>query len=381
MTVTGAGNVSNGAVTPVDARESVQDGLGGFADREPGLTVPGPSVGVDDPFSEPAPASNPDPGTVTTVPGLDGTVCACACGCVNLTGLPGTRSVVLARHARCSQCKAPGHAARYATETTVSDLDAGDVTMVDQGSSLDRNADAYEPNSNGNSSAGVSRPITELVPVDPVDAALDAAILAQQQTDIEVAARERWRALLPEKFRDATTDHPAVAERIRRWKQGHPGLASLVALGPVGEGKTWLAVSYANAALDEHLLTPGEILYGTEAELLASAANSSFGEVERLFRQLTSRRYRMIIIDDVGRGTWLRDDMRPKVFSLVLDAAYRDNRVIVLTTNLTPKELGEYIGEGAIDRLRALTNREAVTLTNRQMRQTVTHQTAAQLLL
>lgn len=137
---------------------------------------------------------------------------------------------------------------------------------------------------------------------------------------------------------------------------------------------TFMSLGYANAAINEGLVHPSQVLFGTEAELLSSAANSTFSEVDLALRRIISPRYKMIVIDDVGRGTWIRDDMRPKVFSLVFDAAYRDNRVLVITTNLIPKDLGEYIGEGAMDRLRSMVGYDALDLTDRGMRERVTRE-------
>lgn len=137
---------------------------------------------------------------------------------------------------------------------------------------------------------------------------------------------------------------------------------------------TWLAVAYANQAIRAGYFKPSEVLFGSESELLAAAANSSFGEVEKALRRIVSGRYRMIIIDDVGRGTWLRDDMRAKVFSLVLDKFWSDNLVVVITSNLARDGLAEYVGEGAMDRLRSMTGYGGIVLDSEHMRRKVTEE-------
>jgi DNA replication protein DnaC len=271
--------------------------------------------------------------------------CACPCGCRRLTKHPTTTSPVLIRRARCTTCSTADH------RTT--------------------NPTPHDP-------AETARPLTIPVPLDPDDIELDRQIAEQQRKDIHTEAWARWQASLPEKFRHAHTDNPKILERLRRWEDGHPGTAGAVVLGGVGEGKTFLAVGYANAAIQHGLVKPGDVLYGTEAELLSSAANSAFSEVDKALRRLINPHYRMIVIDDVGRGTWIRDDMRPKVFSLVLDAAWRDNRVIVITTNLIPDDLLTYIGEGAMDRLRSMVGYDAVDLTDRDMRRKTTQQALQQ---
>jgi hypothetical protein len=80
----------------------------------------------------------------------------------------------------------------------------------------------------------------------------------------------------------------------------------------------------------------------------------------------------MLVIDDVGRGTWLNEAMRPKVFSLVLDKFWSENRVIVITSNLNPAALGEYIGDGAMDRLRSLAGGASVVLDTESKRKLIT---------
>lgn len=301
-----------------------------------------PSSGAGEP---PASKARPKAGRAPNGPPASPTVlpCGCPCGCARPSGAPWVESAVLARRARCEACARPAHRSAHPA------------------------APAGEP----------ARPVTVVARPDPRDAALDARIAAQQQREILAAAWERWQAGLPEKFRGASTDHPKIRERLARWKAGQPGTAGIAILGTHGEGKTWMAVAYANAAIRAGLVRPGDVLYGTEAELLSSAANAAFGDVDRNLRRLIDPRYRMIVIDDVGRGTWLRDDMRPKVFSLVLDAAWRDNRVVVVTTNLVPGDLAEYIGAGAMDRLRSIVGYDAIDLSDRDMRRKVTEEALA----
>ena len=204
--------------------------------------------------------------------------------------------------------------------------------------------------------------------------ALDREIAREQQQAIREQQLQQWYASLPEKFRHATTDHPDVLKKIDQVSAGHPATAGMVITGTVGEGKTWLAIAYANALIERNLLRPNQVLFGTESELLASAANAGFGEVEHRLRRLTSRRIKMIIVDDVGRGTWLREDMRSKVFSLVFDAAWRDNKIVVVTTNLPKENLEEEIGGGAMDRLRSMVGYKSTNLTDRGMRRRVTQE-------
>lgn len=278
--------------------------------------------------------------------------CTCPCGCTQLSTLAMTASAVLARHARCADCQTPEHlAAHPSTTATPAASDPG----VEDG--------------------GVTgRPITHVHTPDPAEQALAQEVLTENARAIWREQWARWQASLPEKFRTARTEHPQVLERLKRLRDGKRSVASLAVLGSVGAGKTYLAVSYANMAIREGLLRPAEVLFGSEAELLAGAVNSSFGEVEPALRRITDRRFKMLVIDDVGRGTWLREDMRSKVFSLVLDKYWSDNRVIVMTSNLSSEALAAYLGEGAIDRLRSMTGYGGVILDSEHKRRKVTQE-------
>lgn len=257
---------------------------------------------------------------------------------------PRTDSPVLLRRARCLQCSKPEHKAQHPT--------------------------GYEDTA--------PRPLTVQPEIPAPLQRLDAEIAASQRQQIFAAALQKWRDSLPEKFRESTTDHPKILERLARIEAGQPGTAGALVFGPVGEGKTFLALGYANLAIERGLVKPNEVLFGTEAELLAAAANASYGEVENALKRLASPSHRMVIIDDVGRGTWLREDMRPKVFMLVLDSAWRENRIVVITTNLGVTDLEEYIGGGAMDRLRSMCGYAAISLDDRGMRRQVTEEALAQ---
>jgi DNA replication protein DnaC len=222
-------------------------------------------------------------------------------------------------------------------------------------------------------------PVTKVHQYTQAEAEANRAAQAEVRQEIWDAQWEKWNASLPEKFQGAYTEHPQILERLARMKTGKQGrgVASAVAIGDTGVGKTYLAVAYANQAIKAGYFKPSEVLFGSEAALLSAAANAQYADVEKAFTKLISGRYKMIIIDDAGRGTWIRDDMRAKVWSLVLDSLYASNRVVVVTTNLPSKELGEYIGEGAMDRLRAMVGYGVILMDDPQRRKTTEESLAA----
>lgn len=258
--------------------------------------------------------------------------CACPHGCANTSTLPWMSSKPLGRHARCEECASEDHLAKFPAANPR-------ASQVSQGS---MSTEMYVPSKNER----------------------DESLEARREVYEEIWTRqwERWQESLPEKFRHAETEHAGVKERLRRLRAGEPGVASMLVVGAPGIGKTFLGAAYANAAIKAGYFKPSEVLFGSEAELVSSAANAGFGEVERLIARITSRKIKMLVIDDVGRGTYLNEAMRPKLFSLILDKYWSDNRVVVITSNLNPEALTTYLGEGAMDRLRAMVGNKLVQI-------------------
>ncbi len=270
--------------------------------------------------------------------------CACPCSCGKDSIVPLIHAEALAKHARCAECGTDAHIAQYPIH-------------AEPGKQRKNITEIYEP-------SDYEKDLARKVRMEEKQ-----AIWERQWT--------AWQESLPDKFKNAETEHTQVKERLKRISTGDTGVASLVVLGAPGYGKTFLGIAYANAAIKEGYYKPSEVMFGSEAELLAKAANSSFGEVEKALDKLVSSKIKMLIIDDVGRGTWLNEAMRPKVFSLVLDKYWADNRIVVITSNLTPKMLGEYIGDGAMDRLRSMAGGSSVVLDTESKRKKITEEMLA----
>lgn len=266
--------------------------------------------------------------------------CACPHGCSNISTLPMMGLAILGRHARCEDCAKPEHINRFPAPEDATQRKNSLLTEV------------YVPTAEEKAVAEAAR--------------------KEVADEIWLEQWTRWQASLPEKFRSAETSHKHVLTRLNRIAAGQPGIASMLVVGPPGVGKTYLAVAYANAVIREGYFKPTEVLYGSESELLAAAANSSFGEVEKELRKLISPKLKMLVVDDVGRGTWLNESMRAKVFSLVLDKFWSENKVVVFTSNLSTVDLGTYLGEGAMDRLRSLVGNESLVVDDESKRRKVT---------
>lgn len=265
-------------------------------------------------------------------------ICPCRCGLDSL--IPNSMSDILSYHARCQKCSGPKH------------MKENPIVSVEKSDNLEKRGF-----------------ITTKHAKTEVEIRNERRAYDEVQQEIRNAQLERWLNSLPEKFRSAHTDNPKVLDRIKLIEDGKMGVASLIAFGPPGVGKTWLGIAYANTVIEAGYLKPSEVIFGSEAELLASAANAPYAEVDKAFHKLTSGNYKMIVIDDVGRAPWLREDMRPKVWSLVLDSLYADNRMVVITTNLTTEDLSAHIGAGAMDRLRSMTGYKLIVLKDEKRKQ------------
>lgn len=279
--------------------------------------------------------------------------CSCACKCGRMSSIRNIGSVALARHARCAECSTVEHRQEWAQSNGEVRPEIGDGLAA-----LSKFSEYYE--------------------LSPEET--EEAESAAKEVRSEIWERQwlAWQNSLPEKFQNAVTEHTAVQERLNRMRNGQMGVSSMVILGSPGYGKTYLSIAYANLAIREGFVRPSEVLFGTESELLASAANSGFGDVEKQLRRVTAKKTKFLILDDVGRGTWLNEAMRPKVFSLVLDKFWSENRVIVITSNLPPAELADYIGEGAMDRLRSLAGNSSVVLDTESKRSQITQEMLSQ---
>lgn len=187
------------------------------------------------------------------------------------------------------------------------------------------------------------------------DAELDRMVSDDVATTLFRQQRDAWYARIPAKFRGAgaDTNHPAVLDRLARLRSGTNQIGMLIH-GHRGRGKTWVAYSLANMAIDERLIQPGCVTAGTEADILGAIALAPFQEMERRTTELLNPRTKLLILDDVGRASYFRPESRVGLFDRVVDWAWRNDVLMVVTTNLAlgPKgALAQWVGPAAYDRL------------------------------
>lgn len=153
--------------------------------------------------------------------------------------------------------------------------------------------------------------------------------------------------MIPKRYADSTLDtfpKPDEAAAVRSWldagawKDG----ANLILSGPVGTGKTGLAMAVLNWFLDTKPRAVTEFADVPEMlELLRPPA-----DFDRMQPYLTAH---VLVLDDLGteRAT---DWVRERLYVLV-NRRYLDCLPTIITTNHTIKTLSDHVGERVVSRL------------------------------
>lgn len=176
----------------------------------------------------------------------------------------------------------------------------------------------------------------------------------------EMIARAKSRSLsavIPKRYRDVAFDRPPVTEiephvvaATRRFAEDIGARLDagrgLWFMGPVGTGKTTLAMLVAKAAQ-----SAGRSVARYSLPQLLNEIRDTF-RAERSHIELLERltAVELLVIDDVGAersNDWVLEEL----YSIV-NSRYEDERSIVLTTNHLDREaLCEQIGERTVSRL------------------------------
>ena len=160
-----------------------------------------------------------------------------------------------------------------------------------------------------------------------------------RQLQVEIL---RANGIADQKYKHFTFDaddlkHPDITDKCKcyvdNWNSMRDNNFSLLFCGPVGTGKTFYAGCIANALIEK--LVP--VLVTSFSCIISSLQALSFGEDknEVFFKKLQEPD--LLILDDCGieRGT---EYVLEQMF-LIIDARYRSNKPLIVTTNLTPAEL------------------------------------------
>jgi DNA replication protein DnaC len=130
--------------------------------------------------------------------------------------------------------------------------------------------------------------------------------------------------------------HPDITDKCKcyvdNWDIMRDNNMGLLFCGQVGTGKTFYAGCIANALIDK--LVP--VLVTSFSEVINSLQALSFGEDRNgIYRKLQEPD--LLILDDCG-VEYITEYVIEKMF-LIIDARYRSNKPLIVTTNLTSAEL------------------------------------------
>jgi len=118
---------------------------------------------------------------------------------------------------------------------------------------------------------------------------------------------------------------------VQHWEELQKDSMGLLLWGPVGTGKSFIAGCIANALLDRGVT----VMMTNFARLLNRLTDMYAGDRNAYIDSFNS--FPLLIIDDLGveRNS---EFAREQVFS-VIDSRYRSQLPMIVTTNLTPKEM------------------------------------------
>lgn len=190
-----------------------------------------------------------------------------------------------------------------------------------------------------------------------------------------------WHDRVGERFANAKVDdvrrNRVIQDRIDRIKEGkllHRN--SLLLVGNLGTGKTWMGHAYVESLIRNGLVQNSEICMGTEISLLAPVADAGFNQQEKM-DQLLSPHHKIYFIDEVGRAYFRNTQARHHIWYALINHAYVHHIPIILTTNCSTKpietldtqsneqhgsELEAWIGDAALDRLRYMAGPDGVLI-------------------
>lgn len=117
---------------------------------------------------------------------------------------------------------------------------------------------------------------------------------------------------------------------VDAWERNEADNNGLLLWGSVGTGKSYMAGCIANALVEQEVS-----VHMTNFATILNELNAHYGERNEYIQRLCANR--LLIIDDLGmeRGT---EYGLEQVFN-VIDARYRSNKPLIITTNLTLGEL------------------------------------------
>lgn len=118
---------------------------------------------------------------------------------------------------------------------------------------------------------------------------------------------------------------------------------------------TWHAYAYLNHAIQAGKVTAGQIVAGSELNLLGHISRAGF-KAEEKWDYLFLPRHQIYFIDDVGKSQFTTSEARQGAWYALIDHIYTHQLAVIITTNKSVNRsgsdsLGQWLGDAAFDRL------------------------------
>lgn len=187
---------------------------------------------------------------------------------------------------------------------------------------------------------------------------------------------------LPARFRCAATDHPSLIAWCEEFATSPAKAGNLILTGPTSSGKTHAAAGVLRRAIPAYVAMTGNPRSGARYLTVASwrwwnlaalaSAMRPGGDVDgaKVLRESTEAT--LLVLDDLGTARmteWVEE-----YFYTLINTRYETMRPTIVTTNLTPAEFKNTLGERIASRLAA--GAVTVTLQGRDYRRNPAEKTA-----
>lgn len=162
-------------------------------------------------------------------------------------------------------------------------------------------------------------------------------------------ARLVSEALVPSRFAAATPDHPDVAAWVRRYLDDPGSCPSLLLSGPTGTGKTWQMFGALRAILEARARDGFGLAFRVTSQPDLNDAMRVKPDGSHAYALDPYLACDLLLLDDLGTGKqtdWTGDSL----YRLV-DHRWTNRLPSVFTTNLTPAQLSEAVGDRIVSRL------------------------------
>lgn len=148
-------------------------------------------------------------------------------------------------------------------------------------------------------------------------------------------------------FRPQTKTQEKLVQRMRRYVASLPTDRGLFIAGPVGTGKTHLAVGILRAAMDLRGIRGRFAMVPAVLAQIRAAIGRGDEEAAHLLESY--QRTQLLILDDLGAER-VTDWVREQLFLLV-DARYQAMLPTIVTTNDTLEALEDHVGQRIVSRI------------------------------